>query len=158
MSPSFFHQLYSVISDVDAYSKFIPYCMASRVLGPSAADAQAHNGVATVDAELTIGFSAIRESYVSEVSMKPGQWVSASAKPSALFQDLRTGWTFTQLSPTPSGAPQTHVVFTLQYAFSSPLYAALARNAFATLSTQMVDAFRQRADALYRRRGGHVRN
>ena len=28
-----------------------------------------------VDAELSVGFASIRESYVSEVRMLPGQWV-----------------------------------------------------------------------------------
>lgn len=70
-------QLYSIVADVDSYKEFLPYCLESRVLGPAGPQAQRNNPEATylVDAELVIGFSALRESYVSEVSMRPHEWV-----------------------------------------------------------------------------------
>ena len=82
-------ELYSIVSDVDSYHHFLPYCLGSRVIGPSdspRAKENRQNASSIVDAELTIGFSAFRESYVSEVSMRPNEWVLAHAKPSPLFQ------------------------------------------------------------------------
>ena len=65
------------MADVDSYKNFLPYCLDSRVLGPSGPRAKQNDPEATlfVDAELVIGFSALRESYVSEVSMRPHEWV-----------------------------------------------------------------------------------
>ncbi|WFD33982.1 hypothetical protein MCUN1_000810 [Malassezia cuniculi] len=73
-----------------------------------------------VDAELSIGFASIKESYTSEVRMLPNQWVK--------------------------------VQFTLEYAFSNPIYAAIARQAFSTLSSNMIQAFAARAREVYGQR------
>ena len=144
-------ELYSIVSDVDSYHLFLPYCLGSRVIGPSdspRAKENRQNASSIVDAELTIGFSAFRESYVSEVSMRPNEWVLAHAKPSPLFQELHTAWHF---RPLPAGAsiPRTEVTFTLAFAFSSPFYAAVAGQVFEKLSSSMLEAFQQRARSVY---------
>lgn len=144
-------ELYSIVSDVDSYHHFLPYCLGSRVIGPSdspRAKENRQNASSIVDAELTIGFSAFRESYVSEVSMRPNEWVLAHAKPSPLFQELHTAWHF---RPLPAGAsiPRTEVTFTLAFAFSSPFYAAVAGQVFEKLSSSMLEAFQQRARSVY---------
>lgn len=148
-------ELYAIVSDVDSYKQFLPYCVGSRVLGPSqSARAKQNEKKASkiVDAELAIGFSALRESYVSEVSMRPNEWVHAQAKPSPLFHELQTTWHFTPLPPAKTAGPtipRTEVSFTLTFAFSSQLYAAIAGQVFEKLSSRMIDAFRQRAQVVY---------
>lgn len=69
-------QLYDVVSDVDQYHLFVPWCTYSRVLstkiiqGASAKKDQGHTGAVTtvMKAELGVGFQAFRERYVSEVT------------------------------------------------------------------------------------------
>ena len=142
---------YSIVSDVDSYHLFLPYCLGSRVIGPSdspRAKENRQNASSIVDAELTIGFSAFRESYVSEVSMRPNEWVLAHAKPSPLFQELHTAWPFRPL-PADASIPRTEVTFTLAFAFSSPFYAAVAGQVFEKLSYSMLEAFQQRARSVY---------
>ncbi|KAL4400068.1 ubiquinone binding protein [Malassezia pachydermatis] len=147
-------ELYDIVSDVDSYNQFVPYCTGSRVLGPSKSSEARRNDQGAskiVDAELTIGFSALRESYVSEVSMRPNEW--AKAKPSPLFQELRTAWRFRPLPASPSASfPRTEVNFTLSFAFSNPLYATIAGQVFEKLSGSMIDAFRTRSESVYGRR------
>lgn len=161
-------ELYDIVSDVDSYNQFVPYCTGSRVLGPSKSSEARRNDQGAskiVDAELTIGFSALRESYVSEVSMRPNEWVlvrlrkrrypnlQAKAKPSPLFQELRTAWRFRPLPASPSASfPRTEVNFTLSFAFSNPLYATIAGQVFEKLSGSMIDAFRTRSESVYGRR------
>lgn len=68
-----------IVSDVDSYRQFLPYCIDSRVLGPTKskkAQRKASEATNIVDAELSIGFSALRESYVSEVAMRQDEWVT----------------------------------------------------------------------------------
>lgn len=72
-------ELFKVVSDVDSYSEFVPFCVASRVLGPTKSpDPRTKKDQATsvVDAELAIGFASVRESYISEVSMRPNEFVT----------------------------------------------------------------------------------
>ncbi|WFD18031.1 hypothetical protein MCAP1_000243 [Malassezia caprae] len=145
-------QLYAIVADVDSYKDFLPYCLDSRVLGPSGPRAKQNDPEATrfVDAELVIGFSALRESYISEVSMRPHEWVKAKAKPSPLFKGLDTAWHFRSLPQAPHmRTPQTEVTFTLAFAFSSPMYAAIAGQVFQKLSSSMIDAFQSRSEAVY---------
>ncbi|WFC98523.1 putative secondary metabolism biosynthetic enzyme [Malassezia yamatoensis] len=147
-------ELYTIVSDVNSYSKFVPFCVESRILGktskPSPATKQ-EQATSVVDAELAIGFAALRETYVSEVSMRPDDFVKARAKPSALFNELSTTWQFTALPPKQQ-KPRTRVDFSLQYSFANQLHATLARQTFRSLSTKMIDAFALRAQTLYSKR------
>ena len=71
-------ELYSIVADVDSYAKFLPCCTNSRVLGPSLRpmkDRRSDGAAKIIDAELTIGFAAITESYISEVRMLPDTWI-----------------------------------------------------------------------------------
>lgn len=147
-------ELYDIVSDVDSYHQFLPYCLGSRVIGPSDSSRAKENrqhASSIVDAELTIGFSAFRESYVSEVSMRPNEWVLAHAKPSPLFHELHTAWHFRPL-PAGTSISLTEVTFILSFAFSSPFYAAVAGQVFEKLSSSMIEAFRQRAQSVYGQR------
>lgn len=77
-------ELFDIVADVDRYREFLPYCVDSRVLGPSLRPSrprEADGATYIVDAELTIGFAAIRESYVSEVRYRDGEWVKVCAPP-----------------------------------------------------------------------------
>ncbi|WFD05157.1 hypothetical protein MVES1_000483 [Malassezia vespertilionis] len=102
----------------------------------------------TVDAELAIGFATFHESYMSEVSMHPDDWVSARAKQSSLFKQLSTTWHFHTITPEGT-APRTKVKFELQFEFANPFYATLTGQIFEKLSASMIEAFRKRAEAVY---------
>ena len=75
-------QLYNVVTDVDSYHTFIPYCRSSRVIASrqvsrpiaGAGDIEAPSAVRK-EAELTVGFLVFKESYVSEVTCIPFQSV-----------------------------------------------------------------------------------
>lgn len=159
-------ELYKIVADVDSYHEFLPYCLESRVLGPSPHPSEAKEvdgAQSIVDAQLTIGFSAVRESYVSEVRLRPDSWVKvrlryrlvgsdaqAKAKPSALFHALSTEWHF---EPTGQGNSPAHtrVRYVLHYAFANQLYGSLADGALASLAPRMLDAFRERASGSRRK-------
>lgn len=78
--PSFTHtgsrryrrsELYNIIADVESYSNFVPYCTGSRILESKAWQ----NGTTVMEAELTVGFLAFKESYISNVTCKPHESV-----------------------------------------------------------------------------------
>lgn len=70
-SPSSYRarELYAVVSDVASYPQFIPFCLDSKI------DVSAHRKAmqqkTVVDAELTVGFLDMKESYVSVVTAIP---------------------------------------------------------------------------------------
>ena len=63
-------QLYEVVADVASYPHFIPFCIGSRILNKSRQGESATSPL-TMDAELTVGFLSMKESYVSKVTCKP---------------------------------------------------------------------------------------
>ena len=68
------------MADVDSYEHFIPYCKASRVL--SSLPRTIHSGITyDVEAELTVGFLAFEESYVSKVTCTPYEMVKVCCLP-----------------------------------------------------------------------------
>lgn len=76
-------QLYEVVSDVGSYPHFVPFCTGSRIitrfLEPnSKGDASLQRMI--MDAELTVGFLALKESYVSRVTCIPFE--SVEVRPS----------------------------------------------------------------------------
>lgn len=76
--------MYSIVSDVNSYSEFLPFCTGSKVIGP--APEQEHNTLPAANAvpderllaELGVGFKNLREQYTSLVEMRQGEWVKVS--------------------------------------------------------------------------------
>ena len=62
-------ELYAVVADVASYPQFIPFCTGSRIA--SSALVRAMQEKTEVDAELTVGFLGLNESYVSRVTCVP---------------------------------------------------------------------------------------
>ncbi|KAJ7179160.1 dehydrase and lipid transport-domain-containing protein [Mycena filopes] len=143
-------QLYRVVSDVASYQHFIPFCSASRVL--STTD-QTRTPI-VLDAELTVQFLALKESYVSKVTCIPLESVQAVASSSTpLFKELTTTWRF---QPSPEQNPlndstttSTLVSLDLAFAFASPIHAAISSSFFGQVSKLMVNAFEERCAEVY---------
>jgi coenzyme Q-binding protein COQ10 len=67
-------EVYEVIADVESYPNFVPYCTGSRTLESEAR----RDGITVMQAELTVGFLAFKESYTSTVTSKPHEFVKVS--------------------------------------------------------------------------------
>ncbi|KAJ1557007.1 hypothetical protein HK405_001130, partial [Cladochytrium tenue] len=130
----------------------------------AAAAAAANSGTPTVPAgtrtlmtaELAVGFQGASERYVSTVTCTHPDSVQAVASNSAVFKTLTTTW---HLAPRPSGgggagAASCLVTFDIAFEFRSPLYAGLARVFFSEVCERTVQAFEDRAWAVYRTGGG----
>ena len=121
------HQLYEVVADIASYPRFIPFCTGSRILSKSRQRESATSPL-TMDAELTIGFLSMKESYVSKVTCKPYisvevrmivriavpcltkcflQAVASSTTP--LFKTLSTTWRFQPASPNSPHSSAGHL-------------------------------------------------
>ncbi|SJL02099.1 uncharacterized protein ARMOST_05423 [Armillaria ostoyae] len=97
-----------------------------------------------MDAELTVGFMAFQESYVSKVTCTPFSSVEAIASSSTpMFKSLKTIWRF-----QPAGEKEHHTLVSLDLAFDfvNPLYTSLSSAFFDKVSGGMVSAFEKRCD------------
>ncbi|GAA99822.1 uncharacterized protein L969DRAFT_43942 [Mixia osmundae IAM 14324] len=162
-------QLYSIVADIDNYSKFVPYCVGSKVLAtPSIAgrrpwllgrtEGEHHQ----LQAELTIGYMGFEEAYVSTVECVKWNSVQATANQHRLFETLKTSWTLSPAAsasphPTASGDPNpaahgpgpTMVSLDLAWRFANPLHEAAAGAVFERLSTKTLTAFIERVRQVY---------
>lgn len=123
-------QMFEVVSDVENYHKFLPWCKQSVILKKT----QDH-----LKANLVIGFPPIKESYTSSVTLIKPHLVKAECADGKLFNHLLTLWRF---SPGLKKNPQSCVIdFQITFEFRSALHANLSNLFFDQVARQMEGAF-----------------
>jgi coenzyme Q-binding protein COQ10 len=127
-------QLFDLVADVARYDEFLPWVVAVRVRSSSATE--------TV-ADLVVGFNAFKERFTSRVEKeRPGRICVDYIEGPLKF--LHNEWRF---EPSPDGGTEVH--FAVDFAFKSRLFESLAGAMFDRALRRMIDAFEQRAAALY---------
>ena len=127
-------QLFDLVADVSRYDEFLPWVVAVRVRSSSATE--------TV-ADLVVGFNAFKERFTSRV---------VKERPNKILVDyvegplkyLHNEWRF---EPTADGG--TNLCFSVDFAFRSRIFEALAGQMFDRALRRMTRAFEERAVALY---------
>jgi len=123
-------QMYEVVSDVEKYEKFLPWCQKSLVLSRR----KGH-----VLADLVVGFPPLVESYTSNVTLTKPHLIRAESTQGKLFNELITTWKF---SPGLRGNPQSCVVdFYVSFEFRSAFTSQLANVFFNEVVRAMAGAF-----------------
>lgn len=132
-------QVYIIISDVESYHKFLPWCGGAKIKEKI----DAH----TFTAELIIKFAMFCKSYVSKVTLSPPRDKHAAVNAEMIsgpFRYLFTSWQLTSLD-----AKSTRIHFSIDFEFSSPLLSKLASGMLLKANDKIMLAFKQRADALF---------
>lgn len=127
-------QMYDLVADVARYHEFLPWVVATRIKSDSEAE--------TV-ADLLVGFKSLREKFTSRVlKQRPGRieviYVDGP------MRDLDNVWQFTAL---PEGGCE--IDFLVEFTFRNAVFERLAGQYFDRAFRRMVEAFEQRAQALY---------
>ncbi|KAL5144586.1 Coenzyme Q-binding protein COQ10 B, mitochondrial [Glycine soja] len=160
-------QLFEVVSAVDFYHGFVPWCQRSDILR--------HYPDGSFDAELEIGFKFLVESYVSHVELdKPKRikfpaatcpfcWgmqdrflhssshafiplpCMTTVSQSTLFEHLINIWEFNP-GPVPGSCD---LYFLVDFKFQSPLYRQIASVFFKEVASRMVGSFTERCRLIY---------
>lgn len=131
-------QLYEVVSQVDQYSNFVPWCAKSTVL-----TGRADSGY--LEAELEVGFQVFVERYTSKVTLQRPDRVHSSVADSRLFDHLESTWI---MKPGPQPGT-TWLVFKVDFAFRSSLHRHVADMFFSEVVKRMMGAFEGRCAQLY---------
>ncbi len=129
--------MFQVVADVELYPKFLPWCVALRVLSRERVKNRD-----VLAAEMAVGYGALREKYTSRVLLDPVARTVDVAQTTGPFRQLENHWRFT---PLPSGC---QIDFSLAYEFRSRILGAVAGAAFGKVYVKMADAFEARAKAL----------
>merc|ERR1711965_289341 len=108
--------VYNVVSNVNDYKLFVPWCNDSRVLIKYDAN--------TFDAELNVGFEMFTEKYISNVILHNNNDNTTSkieilSKDTAILEHLSSVWAFTPMKDDDS---MCIVDFDVSFKFKSSLY------------------------------------
>ena len=127
-------QLFDLVADVSRYDEFLPWVVAVRVRSSSATE--------TV-ADLVVGYNAFKERFTSRVEKERPDKILVDYVEGPL-KYLHNEWRF---EPTADGG--TNLCFSVDFAFRSRIFEALAGQMFDRALRRMTRAFEERAAALY---------
>ena len=126
--------MFDLVADVGRYGEFLPWVSAVRIRA---------NSEREMVADLIVGFKGLRENFTSRV---------VKVRPSLIQVDyidgplkfLRNEWHFSDRAE--GGCA---IDFSVDFAFKSKIFEALAGQVFERALNKMTDAFVARAEALY---------
>ena len=130
-------EMYALVTQVDKYPEFLPWCDHAQVL---ATDADG------VTAEVGIAFSGIRQTFTTRNTHVPDQKVGMKLVKGP-FSQLEGEWRFL---PVGNGSERAcRVELDLHYGFDNVALAALVGPVFDRIAGSLVDAFVKRAEQVY---------
>ena len=136
--------LFDLVLDLERYPAFVPHCRAVKVYSRTAGE----GGRTVIVSRMTVGVAAFDVSYANRTT---GDAAARRIEVAALdgpLTHLHVVWTF-----EPDGEDWTRVGFCVDYAFDSPILAAVASRAFDAMFAEILGAFERRADRLRGRAG-----
>ena len=127
-------QMFDLVADVGRYAEFLPWVAAVRVRSNSSTE---------MVADLIVGFKALRERFTSRVHKERPGHIHVDYLEGPL-KHLSNDWKF-----RPDGKGGTLVDFCVDFAFKNRVFEALAGQMFDMALRKMINAFEERAVALY---------
>lgn len=133
-------KMFALVADVARYPEFVPMCEALTVRSRRERD-----GVTLLVAEMTVGYKAIRETFTSQVVLKPAENLIDVKYIDGPFKYLSNRWTFVPAAT--GGGSEIH--FFIDYEFKSRILGALMGAMFDRAFRLFAEAFEKRADQVY---------
>ena len=127
-------QLFEMVSDVQSYPKFLPWCVGARI---RSADDE------LIVADLMIGYKLLRERFTSRVTLDRAKLKIETEFTDGPFKFLRNQWEF---KSCPEGC---QIIFLVEFEFRSTVLQKLVSVLFNEVVLRMVSAFEKRAYFLY---------
>ena len=132
-------EMYAVVADIEKYPEFLPFCTGLIVHSK----AQNDNGTEKLVATMSVGHSAIDESFTTEVTLRPDDNRIDVAYLDGPFRYLQNIWTFEDASHG------CYVDFFIDYEFKSMVLGLLVGAMFDRAFRKFTDAFVERAKEIY---------
>jgi coenzyme Q-binding protein COQ10 len=126
-------QLFDLVADVERYPEFLPWVLATRI---------SHRKDRTIWVDMTIEANFLRKRFTTVALLERPHRISINSHDS-LFEYFQQIWKF---EPATEGG--TNVGYEVDFRFQSRLLQVLIGGMFAERATEMVAAFRHRAQQL----------
>lgn len=132
-------QMFELVADVESYPQFVPMCESLTIRSRKERD-----GITILIADMTVGYKAIRETFTSQVILKPAERLIDVRYIDGPFRFLQNYWRF-----DPVGEQQTDVHFFIEYEFKNRMLGMLMGTMFDRAFRMFAEAFERRADVVY---------
>jgi ribosome-associated toxin RatA of RatAB toxin-antitoxin module len=133
-------QMFNLVADVPAYSKFLPWCSHSALLQ------EYPDGVL---ASVTMRIKGLEKSFTTRNTYGVDPHHIHVKLVDGPFSALEGWWTFTKPTTDKHTENTCHIDFKLHYTFSSGLLTMVLSPVFDKIAHNLVDAFVTRARTLY---------
>jgi coenzyme Q-binding protein COQ10 len=134
-------KMFALVADIEKYPQFLPLCTALTIRSR-----REKEGRTLLVADMSVGYKAIRESFTTQVYLKPDEHQIDVQYIDGPFKYLQNAWRF---DPGPDGGTEVH--FFIDYEFKSRILSALMGSMFDRAFRMFADAFEKRADQIYGR-------
>ena len=132
-------EMFALVADVERYPEFLPLCEGLTVRSRKERD-----GRTLLLADMSVGYKAIRETFTTQVYLKPDERVIEVKYIDGPFRYLSNIWRFEDTGP---GRSDVH--FFIDYEFKSRILGALMGSMFDRAFRMFSEAFETRADRIY---------
>ena len=127
-------KMFDLVSDIEKYPDFLPWCLASRVIS---------NDKNIVIADLMIGFQVFKEKFRSKVKLDRKNMIISVTYEDGPFKFLTNKWDFKD------NKNYCEIKFYLDFEFKNIFFQSLMERLFSDAVKRMVAAFEKRAAQLY---------
>ncbi|WP_102958432.1 type II toxin-antitoxin system RatA family toxin [Mangrovicella endophytica] len=134
-------QMFALVADIESYPQFVPLCQRLSIRSR-----QEREGKTLLVADMTVAYKMVRESFTSQVLLKPAERQIDVAYINGPFKYLDNRWSF-----EPAGEGACDVRFFIDYEFKSRTLGLLMGSMFDFAFRRFADAFENRADEVYGR-------
>jgi coenzyme Q-binding protein COQ10 len=131
-------QMFALVADVESYPQFLPLCEQLTIRSSKERDSRT-----VLLADMSIGYKAIRETFTTQVLLKPDENTIEVRYIDGPFKYLSNVWRF---EPADGGCA---VRFFIDYEFKSRILGALMGTMFDRAFRMFAEAFEKRADLIY---------
>ncbi|HBF31285.1 type II toxin-antitoxin system RatA family toxin [Rhizobium sp.] len=132
-------RMYALVADIERYPEFVPLCEALSIQSRKERD-----GKELLIANMSVGYKAIRETFTTQVLLKPEERAIDVKYIEGPFKYLDNRWRFEE---TADGGCTVH--FFIDYEFKSRILGALMGTMFDRAFRMFTEAFETRADKIY---------
>ena len=126
-------QLFELVSDVESYPEFLPWCLGLKII---------NRKKNVLYADMVVGFSFFREKFTSKVVLEANNFIKVEYLDGP-FSFLENRWSFKEREGG------SEVCFYINFEFKSRILKKIMQPMFYDAVRRMVVAFEKRADELY---------
>ena len=132
-------QMFDLVSDIDSYKEFLPWCNSSKVI-----KRETRENTSIIIADLEIGYDQFVYTYRSKVNLYADKSRITVSNLDGPFKYLDNKWEFVEIDDDSS-----EIQFDIDFELNVTLFDILMRKFFDLAFQKMVEAFISRAKEIY---------